>query len=741
METLQSVVLPNLDLHGDDALYVRLDARASCERSGPRLRFLDGGTCTTDTFYGGLDVATWKQRSPVRTLSLEVSGEGRFVVAIGLHRIGHDTQWLAEHDVHLSPGEPHRWPFPAWDRLQQGMLFLRLRARGPAVLERACWRTEDPPMQQVRLGMVITHFNRLEQVLPAVERLRRDVLQHPEFGGSISLTVVDNSDNLPLADGPGLRRIASRNLGGSGGFARGLLELESDPRTTHVLFMDDDASCEGESVLRSVALLRHSASPRLAVAGALLSEAEPWRLMEKGACFDGKCVPLHHGRDLRDLQQLLLTERHESRPDYGGWWFFAFPVAAVEHYPFPFFVRGDDVFFSLDNRFEIHTLNGIACLGEEFRVKHGPMTAYLDARYHLVHALLRPRGFARAMRRLVSNQFVKPLCAYHYASARAFTLALRHVRRGPGFFREQIDLAQVRKEIAAWQPAETLRPVDRHGLRLRAPRPGRGAPLRQLLRIITLQGFLLPRALLKDRVQVQEKAFYGRGSAVFGVRRVLYHHPQSDLGYIAEHDRARFFGELRGLLAELARFLRAAPALRRAYAAGKPALCSRRFWAEVHATAPAVRASVAAQTQAAPCTPAGAPAAPARSAAVVLAAGAPIEWSAGTFTPPPARASSARPGGNGAAQANGAARPTVPMTSRRSPETRRAAYRPAAPAMATQGYGARARRSGLARNGPASDGAPAATEPEGGVEPDAGARRERAARDVHRRDQEPDANR
>jgi hypothetical protein len=644
METLQSVVLPNLDLHGDDALYVRHDGRVSCERASPRLRFLDGGTCTTDTFYGGLDVATWKQRSPVGTLVLEVAGEGRFVVAVGLHRIGHDIQWLAEHDVQLRPGEPRRWPLQAWARLQQGMLFLRLCARGPAVLDRASWRTTDPPSQPVRLGMVITHFNRPQQVLPAIERLRRDVLQHPEFGASISLTVVDNSDNLPLAEGPGVRRIASRNFGGSGGFARGLLELESDPRNTHVLFMDDDASCEGESVLRSVALLRHAASPRLAVAGALLSEAEPWRLMEKGACFDGKCVPLHHGRDLRDLPQLLLTERHESRPDYGGWWFFAFPVAAVEHYPFPFFVRGDDVFFSLDNRFEIHTLNGVACLGEEFRVKHGPLTAYLDARYHLVHALLRPRGFARVMRRLVSNQFVKPLCAYHYASARAFTLALRHVRRGPGFFREQLDLAQVRGEIAAWQPAETLRPLERHGLRLRAPRPARREPLRQLLRLLTLQGFLLPRALLKDRVQVQEKSFYGRGSAVFGVRRVLYHHPQSDLGFIAEHDRARFFSELRSLLAELAGFLRAVPALRQAYAAGKPLLCSRRFWREVHG-----------------------PVTPSLQAVAPAVAAVPPHGHAGT------------------------ARSTPPLTARRSSAEPRRKFRPANPATAPQGYAARAR--------------------------------------------------
>ena len=36
---------------------------------------------------------------------------------------------------------------------------------------------------------------------------------------------------------------------------------------------------------------------------------------------------------------------------YGGWWYFAFPVDQVKHQPFPFFVRGDDVSFSLVHDF------------------------------------------------------------------------------------------------------------------------------------------------------------------------------------------------------------------------------------------------------------------------------------------------------------------------------------------------------------------------------------------------------
>jgi hypothetical protein len=456
----------------------------------------------------------------------------------------------------------------------------------------------------VRLGLVVTHFDRQAQVLPAIERMRRHVLERPEVQGRITLTIVDNSANLPPMDGGGVTVLKNRNLGGSGGFARGLLHLEDGARATHCLFMDDDASCEADAVLRTYALLRYAASPRMAVAGALLAEATPWQMLEKGALFDGKCRPMHHGLDVRRTDHLLWAEREPERPDYGGWWFYAFPIREVRRYPFPFFVRGDDVFFSLDNGFEIVTLNGVACLAEEFRVKHGPLTSYLDSRYHLLHAVLRERGGKKILKRLVSNQFAKPLMAYHYSAARAFTLAMRHVMEGPAFFRKNLDLADVRREIGAWQPSEKLQPFDRKGLTLRAPpdRRKKEGFLHRVARVLTLQGFLLPDALLIDRVQVQEKAFHGRAAASFRHRHVLYEHWQSGHAYLATYDRRRFFAELLDCLRVLREFRRRMPELRREYAEAMPHLASRKFWREVYGSGAVASVMAAAATPAAPAT-------------------------------------------------------------------------------------------------------------------------------------------
>ena len=578
METLHNIVFPHLNLPQEESLYVRLEGAAHCDLTRQRVLFEKGGELTTDTFYGGLTVSLWRRTCPVKRLSLSLRGSGRFIVGLGLRRVGHACRWLDQRVVDLEEGAPVSMPVASWGSLSDGLLFLHVRALSDGFVSEGSFQTDDPHAREVRLGIVVTHFNRPSYVLPAIDRIAREVIAAPQARGCLRLLVVDNSCSLPPIDRPGVAILRNVNFGGAGGFARGLLELDDDGRSTHCLFMDDDASCEAESILRTLAMLRYAKSPKLAVAGALVNEAEPWQLLEKGARFDGKCQALHAGRDVRAVDQVLWAERERMAPDYGGWWFFAFPLVGLTHYPFPFFVRGDDVFFSLFNRFEIATANGIACLAEPFHVKHGPLTAYLDARYHLVHLVLRPQGRVRALRRLFTNHFLKPLYGYHYASARAFVLALRHVAEGPRFFRDNLDLAEVRALIGSWLPAEKMQPLQPPPLRVRTPRGKREYPLRRVWRALTLGGFLLPRPLLRNRVLVHDKAFYGKAQDVFRFRAVLYEHWPTNTGYLAVRDTRQFFRELRECVAALRLFVPRMKRLHEDYRSGVEDLASRDFW-------------------------------------------------------------------------------------------------------------------------------------------------------------------
>ena len=130
--------------------------------------------------------------------------------------------------------------------------------------------TNTPPTNKVKLGIVITHFNRQKYVLPAIARLKEQLLDLPEFKDRVSLFVVDNSQNLPPIENVTI--IPNENLGGAGGFSRGLLTLKESKDYTHCLFMDDDASCEVDGIKRTLALLTYAKDKELAVGGAMLRE-------------------------------------------------------------------------------------------------------------------------------------------------------------------------------------------------------------------------------------------------------------------------------------------------------------------------------------------------------------------------------------------------------------------------------------------------------------------------------------
>jgi galactofuranosylgalactofuranosylrhamnosyl-N-acetylglucosaminyl-diphospho-decaprenol beta-1,5/1,6-galactofuranosyltransferase len=586
MTILQSLVLPNLDVPSSDDMSVRIDPqRAWVRLAEPRVELARHGQLAADTFYNGFSVGAWRRLCDIDALSLALRGQGRFVLRLGLHRKRQAAVWLAEREIALRVGETHVLPVAAWPALRDGLLFWAVRALEPGHIDGADWLAPTVPAREVHLAIVITHFNRQAQVRPAIARIQGALAAREDLRDHVSLTVVDNSRNLGLASRDGLHVIESRNLGGTGGFVRGLLAAIDGDRATHVLFMDDDASCETEAIARTWALLSHARNARQAVCGALMREAAPWELLEKGARFEREVKPLHKGLDLRRIEDLLAADGDGTvSPDYGAWWFFAFPLHEVKAFPFPFFVRGDDIQFGLANRFRIATLNGIACLGEDFGVKHSPLTAYLDARYHLVLALVIDNGRPlRQLRWVAGRLFIKSLCAYQYSSARAVTLALRHVLAGPEFFREQIDLQAVRSEIASWQPDEKLRPIDRDALGATRPdRTRREGAGRRLLRLLTLQGFLLPGALLKDRTIVQDKNFHGRASAAFRYRRVLYEHPAGDTGFVAHFDRARFFAELRAFIGVAGRVWWRLESLRAAFQDAAQRFGQRAFWEEVH---------------------------------------------------------------------------------------------------------------------------------------------------------------
>lgn len=591
MNILQNIIFPHMTFHAPEEMYARLaNEKVYASLNAKSLIFENGGKAYFDTYFNGLSIQPWQKNCKIDDLQLYLQGEGEFLVRIGIHRIGHASYWLHEKVIKLSAGQTESIEVSDWQELESGMLYFAVQALSEGRLEKGFWATEAPVQNAVKLGIVVTHFNRKQWVLPAISRIHNELLSDPAFKGKIELIIVDNSKNITEEElagkTDGITVIPNKNLGGSGGFTRGLLHLKDRQDFTHCLFMDDDASCEIDSIKRTYNMLSYGKVERLAVAGALLREIEPFRLFEKGATFDGSCHPLKSGMDMRHVHDLLYAELNDTKPDYGGWWFFAFKIDEVKEYAFPFFVRGDDIRFGLSNNFQIATINGISCWGEDFAMKSGPLPLYLDTRNHIVYAITQnnPKLAVRLVKFFITSQ----LYSYNYATAQACRIAVEHVMQGPGFFLENMDMAEVRKQIGSLTPSEKLQPIDRGHLNIKYRHKTKKEEYwHRWLRKITLNGFRLPDFVLdylnrKNYTIFQHKSFHGGAREIFGYRKVIYEYEPNHTGYIAEMNKELFFKEYYLMKRTLKNLSDNFDSLHRQYTQAIADMTSEQFWRDVY---------------------------------------------------------------------------------------------------------------------------------------------------------------
>lgn len=598
MIKLQTIVFPSTAIAAPEEMYFRNLGGAISSLASGAIDIFSRGAVSFDTFFNGLSVRPWQSKCAIDDLNFAITGRGKVRIRLGLHVLNHAHRWLLEQDVELSDA-PTSIPVPMWPSLSDGILYANVLALTDATVTGGYYYTETPAAQDVTLGVVITHFNRKNYVLPAMERMSREIVDDPELEGRVSLVVVDNSRNITPDEAGAATVIPNQNLGGSGGFMRGLLHL-IDNGFSHCLFMDDDASCEMEAIRRTLRIMQFAKDDKLAIAGSMLREAEPSQIHEKGAIFhDGIGRPLKNGLDMTDKDELLLAEAEHDIVGYGAWWHFGFKISAVRHLAFPFFVKADDMLFSMTNPFDILTMNGIGGWGDDFTSKEGPFTRYLGMRGVLVTTLLTSNVRAMKLAKRYWRRTRESLYSYNYASARAITLAAEDVLRGPDFWRENLDLVAVREKLGREAAGEKLEPISAE-LGNVAHRAKKDNAFRKFSRAITINGFLLPTFLTKNKAVYQKKMFYADFNNTFLYRRILYVLPSENIGYVAEFDRKRFWRETFLSLRTAYRLYRKLPAVRAAYREQLDQLTSEDFWRNIYRSELAQTAPEARQANSTP---------------------------------------------------------------------------------------------------------------------------------------------
>jgi GT2 family glycosyltransferase len=578
---LQPLGWPDPNLCSEHGLFLRICGLAGVSMNNRSIQFHKGAHVQFDTYFNLFNAGKWYSHCGLETVGLQLAGQG--IVEVTVFMAYPDRSWarLVTEVVELFPHDTKRFEMNIADRApDQSVLFFELRALTGGALTWAAWDTTQPPRRMPELMLAITTFRRELAVAETVRRFR-DYAATSRIGPHLHMVVVDNGRSAEIESDAKVTTIGNENLGGAGGFARGLLAAR-ERGATHCLFMDDDAATPMDAFERTWKFLAYATDPSTAVAGAMISNRHAWALWENGALFDGACRPLHGGTDLRDPNQVLAMEFNSTprQPSnfYGGWWFFAFPVEKVRHMPFPFFVRGDDVSFSLVHDFNTVTLPGVVSFQESFIEKDSPLTWYLDLRSHLAHHLSLPSMDTGRLRttRIAVWFWARTLICAHYETMAAVNLAIEDVLRGPDFFAENADMATRRGQIGALRRAEAWEvqvaaPPERKWIN-----PHRRLP--RLLMKVTLNGLLIPFFhRIGNRVTLPPNDRWNPRN-VWGAARITYRDPASGRAYTVTHSKRRAWAESRRTASLVWRFWRSYNDLKMRWQAAYPGLTDTSFW-------------------------------------------------------------------------------------------------------------------------------------------------------------------
>lgn len=302
---------------------------------------------------------------------------------------------------------------------------------------------EETDIRDVNLYISTTTFKKERFISRNISSIKRLLDECPDMAENFHLIVVDNGQTLNPADfeDEHVSVFGNVNTGGSGGYARGMIEaLRAKRKPTHLLLMDDDVLVITESIRRTYILLKilRPEYQNYFLSGAML------RMEHKDVQYEDIGFIHREGfyaskKSIHSLRTIIDCACNEIEwPDFGyeyaGWWFCCIPFEYISeaNLPVPFFIKGDDSEFCLRNNAKVLTLNGICVWHMGFTEKFtASMDYYQIMRNSLILQAFHPERkdiMFFGMCKKIINQLLN-MFAYDYAD---FVLdAIEDFLKGP----------------------------------------------------------------------------------------------------------------------------------------------------------------------------------------------------------------------------------------------------------------------------------------------------------------------
>lgn len=474
-----------------------------------------------------------------------------------------------------------------------------LRTEGTTLVQGGTWRSHvnDGAVRDVRLAIATTTFRKETYITRNIESIRNDLFQTGIVSSDYHLFVIDNGRTLDadaLSD-QNVTVIPNPNVGGSGGFARGMMAA-LDMDATHVLLMDDDVRVFPESFRRTHALLSlvNDQYANAFVEGAMLNMEDPNLLFEDVATVrrNGMYGRVKQGHLIDTVAGMAQSEAEnvEVPHAYGAWWYCCIPVNVVREkgLPLPLFVRCDDVEYGIRCNPTIMTMGGICVWHERFEGRFkASVDSYQLTRNFLIMAAcdeIDP-SVVRAFMLRFSRTFHIYLRSMNYDTCELMLNGLADYLKGPTFLKDA-DGEQIMRNNAKLNEqlvdVSELDPVvlgaAPPNMRYLGQESDRGTVLK-VLEMLPHDRHVLPGFLLSNK---PAPMYYSRGAYparnTMRKKTLVAYDQTGTMAHVRTMDRKRW-NRLRERYAVLTReFRKQGRAVAAEWSAAMPMLTSREFW-------------------------------------------------------------------------------------------------------------------------------------------------------------------
>lgn len=366
-----------------------------------------------------------------------------------------DHEIMIPFDIVTSDNRAGRWSFMVTP------LF------GSVEVLSAEWDIGAKPQRDVQPAFVICTFNRIRQLQANLATLSA-ILEAETADWRI--IVVDNARTFavqPELTTDRIKVIPQKNVGGAGGFGRGIHIGLDDPATSHIILLDDDADIDAVSIARMLNLFRFQQQEEDFIGGVQMDVYDQIKLADASAYWRADRFETVEARmpptrlDEPEAKNALARSMYTN---FNGWWLFGGSKAAFQRngMPLPIFVHLDDVDYGV--RADIAgrrtwTIPGIAVWHEPYYAKVEGWFAFYNIRNELIRLCghlprmvrrMSEEGFVRKadphkmlarrlhlVRKQLHDRFRNFVSTNQYGSAYLLSLAIDRFLDGPEPFRKE----------------------------------------------------------------------------------------------------------------------------------------------------------------------------------------------------------------------------------------------------------------------------------------------------------------